>query len=169
MSNVVIHKIPENGDAFRSLMEEDRALEERIRSRAFQMFKNRGGALGSAEDDWSGAERDLLLAPQADLLEKDGSYDLRIAVPGFTEKDLRITALPDALIVSAESTHEHSKSEGDVHYCEFGGKKLYRRFNFPDRIDVDQATATLERGMLQVTAPKAETSSSEELSLAATA
>lgn len=153
MSNVAIEKVNENGTGFRSLMDETSALAERIRNRAFEMFQRRNRTDGFALDDWFKAERDLLFAPEADLVEKDGVYDLRVSVPGFDEKDLKITALTDALIVRAESKHEHSKEDGNVHFCDFGEKNLFRRFDLPAKIDTDKVSAKLDKGVLSITAP----------------
>jgi len=80
---------------------------------------------------------------------------VRVSAPGFDPEDVQVTALPDALIVKAASTHMHDKSEGDVRFCEFGQKTLFRRFELPAEIDPDGVTASLDKGMLDLTAPKA--------------
>jgi HSP20 family molecular chaperone IbpA len=133
------------------------ALTDRIRQRAFELFKSRGGGDGSALNDWLTAENDLLLTPEADLIESDDKYELHIAVPGFDANDIDVSALPDALIVRAKNTHNHEKTEGSVRFCEFGEKSLFRRFDLPARIDVNKVTTSLQKGILKVTAPKAET------------
>jgi len=89
-------------------------------------------------------------------MEKDSGFQLRLAVPGFTEKELKVTALPDALVVSAEATHHHEQDDGEVRFCEFSDKQLFRRFNLPQPIDVDKVTAQVEKGILLVTAAKAQ-------------
>jgi HSP20 family protein len=89
-------------------------------------------------------------------VEKDTAFELRVAVPGFGEKDLKVTALPDSLVVSAESTHHHEKNEGDVYFCDFSEKQLFRRFDLPKAINVDKVTAHVDKGILRVTAAKAE-------------
>ena len=65
-----------------------------------------------------------------------------------------MTALPDALIVKGSSVHKHEQTDGDVRFCEFDQRTLFRRFDLPERINVDQVTASLDKGMLQLTARK---------------
>jgi HSP20 family molecular chaperone IbpA len=49
---------------------------------------------------------------------------------------------------------EHAGEER-VHFTEFGEKPLMRQFDLPARIDPNEVTATLEDGVLQITAKKA--------------
>jgi HSP20 family molecular chaperone IbpA len=133
------------------------ALTERIRQRAFELFKRRGEGEGLALNDWLTAENALLVTPEADLIESDDKCELHIAVPGFDANDIDVSALPDALIVRAKNTHNHEKTEGNVRFCEFGEKSLFRRFDLPARIDIDKVTTSLQKGILKVTASKAET------------
>jgi HSP20 family molecular chaperone IbpA len=57
-------------------------------------------------------------------------------------------------VVQAETTHNHEGKDGDVRFCEFSEKKLFRRIDLPQAVDVDKVTASVDRGVLQVTAPK---------------
>jgi HSP20 family molecular chaperone IbpA len=63
--------------------------------------------------------------------------------------------LRDALIVQADATHSHEAHDGNICFCEFSQNKLFRRFNLPARIDVNHVAASLEKGILQITAWKA--------------
>jgi HSP20 family protein len=89
------------------------------------------------------------------LIENKDDFRARVALPGFEAKDLEVDAAPNALVVRAESTHTHEGKEGDVRFCEFSGKKMFRRLDLPADIDVDKVTASLDKGILEVTAPKA--------------
>jgi HSP20 family protein len=156
MSQVAVHKLDSNEATSPYIVKDMEDLTERIRRRAFELFKSRGGGDGWALNDWLTAENGLLLTPESDLVESDDKCELQIAVPGFDAKDIDVTALPDALIVSAKNTHNHEKTEGNVRFCEFGEKSLFRRFALPAPIDVDKVTTSLQKGILKVTAPKAE-------------
>lgn len=155
MSHVAIAKIHEAEHEMPSLLDEMKGWVERVRQRAFAIFQRRSSGDGAAAiDDWLRAERDLMLSAQSELIEKDSQFQLRVAMPGFNEKNIKVTAMPGALIVSAEARHQHEKEEGNVHFCEFGEKSLFRRFDLPNNIDVDKVKAQLDKGVLQVTAPK---------------
>ncbi len=110
---------------------------------------------GSPVDDWLKAERELIWAPESDLVEKNGHFQLQVAMPGFDANEVYVTAFPDAVTVRAESAHKHEENNGDVYFCEFGEKTLFRKFDLPAPIDVDSLTACPERGVLQVSAAKA--------------
>ena len=65
---------------------------------------------------------------------------------------MKVIAMPDALIVSAESKHRHSKN----HLAAIGAKRIFQRFNLPDSIDTGSVHATLENGLLKITAKLAQ-------------
>jgi HSP20 family protein len=148
MSNVAVEKVDGKKVGTASIFQELNALSERIRQRAFEIFEGHQGGDGFATEDWLNAERDLLCSCEADLVEQGGKYQVRMNAPGFEPGDIKITALPDALIVTGESTHTHNKNDGDVQFCEFGQKTLFRRFDLPKSIDPDKVTADLNKGVL---------------------
>jgi len=164
MSHVAVRKLsPDEA----SLLTDVQSLTDRIRLKAYELFQNRGGRDGSALDDWLTAEDDLVLSPESDLVETDGKFEMQIAVPGFEANDINVSALPDALIVRAENAHHHESTEGDVRFCEFGEKSLFRRFDLPAPIDVNKVTTNLQKGILKVTAAKEETTAPKSTSVAA--
>lgn len=154
MSQVAVEKVHGDGTQC-SQFEAIKSLDDRIRQRAFEIFEHRAGGRQSELDDWFEAERELIWSPESDLVEKDGKFELQVAVPGFDAKDISVAALPDAVVVRAESTHKHDKGDGDVCFCEFE-RSLFRRFDLPAPIDVDKVTANLDNGFLKLTAAKAE-------------
>lgn len=155
MSHVAIEKVDENKVGPASILQEISALSERIRQRAFEIFEGHQGGEGSATEDWLKAERDLLCSCESELVEKDSKFEVRINAPGFDPGEVKVTALPDALIVSASSSHTHDSKEGNVRFCEFGQKTLFRRFDLPEPINLDKVTADLDKGVLHLTATKA--------------
>lgn len=155
MASVAVEKYREAGTLPETLWQKMNAITDDIRNRAFDLFERRGRTTGSDLDDWLQAEREVVWAPASELIENKDDFRACLALPGFEAKDLEVTATPNALIVRAESTHTHEGKEGDVRLCEFSGKKMFRRLDLPAEIDVDKVTASLEKGILDVTAPKA--------------
>jgi len=155
MSQVAV-TIVHNGETETSpILSKIKTFADRIRDRAFNLSRLRGTSNGQELNDWLQAERDLTLAAEADLTEKDSTYLLSVALPGLSDKEIEVSALPDSLVVRAESTHSHETHEGRVHFCEFSEKSLCRRFDLPEPIDVDNVTAHFDKGILRVTAKKA--------------
>ena len=154
MSQVAIEKVDGKNIPAVSIFDEIKTLSERIRRRAYEIFELRGKADGSAVEDWLNAERDLLQIPESELVEQDDKFEVKVNAPGFNLGDVHVTAMPDALIVRASSTHKHDESEGNVRFCEFGQRTLFRRFDLPKPINLDKVTANLDKGVLQLTAMK---------------
>src|SRR5579872_3680329 len=125
-----------------------------IQQRAFSLFKQHGGLPGFDLDNWLLAEREVLGPSAAELVESDKELKRRVAVPGAEARDLRVTATPEAIIVEANTHHEHSGSDGELRFCEFSENKLCRQFGLPAEIDVNKVSASLDKGILEVVAAK---------------
>ena len=144
-----------------------KTLSDRIRQRAFEIFEQRGGGDGFAIDDWLNAERDLFRIPESALLERDGKFEARVSIPGFNPDDVLVMVSPHALIVKGSSAHEHDGSRGGVQLSEFDQKTLFRRFDLPEPINVDNVTAKLEKGVLELIAHKSKGESTQGRPIAA--
>jgi HSP20 family protein len=155
MAQVAVEKIDGKKTGPPSFSDEMKALSDRIRNRAFELFELRGGIEGCAVDDWLAAEKELLRMPQSELVEKDGTFKIRLDAPGFEAGDINITAQPDAVVVRASASHKHQSDEENVHFCEFEERNLFRRFDLPHPIALEKVTASLDNGVLQLLAPKA--------------
>lgn len=153
MAQIAIRKCKDQ-TAPQGVLEQVQAVTEAIRQRAFDLFQGRDGGNGSAVEDWLRAERDLVWSPASELVEDEKAFQARIALPGFEAKDIQVSALPDALVVQADSKHTHDEKNGNVRFCEFSEKQLFRRIDLPASVDVDKVTASVDKGILQVTAPK---------------
>jgi HSP20 family molecular chaperone IbpA len=157
MSQVAIYKWNSPETNPQTFLEHVEAITDSIRKRAFNLFQNRNGGNGSDLDDWLQAERDLAWSPASELVDDEKEFRARIALPGFDAKDIQVSALPDALVIQAGAAHTHEGKSGNVCFCEFSGKKLFRRLDLPAFVDVDMVTASVDKGILLVTAPKATT------------
>jgi len=154
MANVSVEKCRESGTLPETLLQRINAITDDIRQRAFNLFERRGGTTGSDVDDWLQAEQEVVSSPASELIENTNDFRARVALPGFDAKDLEVTATPEALLIRAESTHTHEGKEGNVHFCELSGKSVFRRLDLPAEIDVDKVTASLDKGVLELIAPK---------------
>jgi HSP20 family molecular chaperone IbpA len=155
MPQVAIRKCNASETIPKSFLEKMEAITDSIRERAFETFQSRGGGHGSDLKDWLQAERDEVWSPAAELVEDEKEFKARITLPGFDAKEIEVTALPDALVVQAAAAHNHEGESGNVCFCEFSEKELFRRLDLPASVDVDKVTASLDKGMLQINAPKA--------------
>ena len=83
MPQVAIERLDEKHAADTSVVDEMKMLAKRIRQRAFEIFERRGAGDGFAVSDWLSAERDLFRIPEAELLDREGKFEARVAAPGI--------------------------------------------------------------------------------------
>jgi HSP20 family protein len=157
MAQIAINKGKDLETPPQRVLEQAREITETIKQRAFDLFRSRNSRHGSDLDDWLQAERDVVWSPASELLDDEKEFKASIAVPGFDAKDIQVSALPDALVIQAGANHTHEEKSGNVRFCEFSEKQLFRRLDLPASVDVDKVTASLDKGVLRVTAPKAKT------------
>ncbi|CAM4330066.1 Hsp20/alpha crystallin family protein [Nocardiopsis rhodophaea] len=91
--------------------------------------------------------------PLADLVETDDSYIVEIELPGVRKRDITIDTYDRELVVRGEMKESES------------GGRFWRRTRpvghfehnvvLPSAVDTDSITASLNDGVLRITAPKA--------------
>ena len=138
------------------LLQETIELLDQVRSARLSCSRNAAAFPATKSRDWLQAEKEVFRVPDMELAESDREFQLQLALPGFDAKDIRVAALPDALIVEGEAAHQHRRTNGTVHFCEFGERRVFRQIPLPKPVDVDHVSATLDKGVLQVRAEKAE-------------
>jgi len=154
MSQVAIEKVTDDSPKTLPIFGEIAKQFEAIEQRAFDLFEKRGHEPGHDLEDWIQAEQDVVLSPTTELVDEGKEFTVRVALPGFEASDIHLSAMRDALIVQADIAHTHKERSDKVCFCEFSEKKLFRRLALPASIDVDRVSASLDKGILQVTAPK---------------
>ena len=113
------------------------AITAAIRDRAFELFQLRDGLSGGSDlSDWLHAERDVMTTPTAELRDSAKAFKASIALPGVDAEGVHVTAPPAAIVVQAAS------------------QRIYARIDLPAAVNVDRVTASLDKGILRLTAPK---------------
>ena len=153
MPQVAVEKVNDTGKTL-PIFEKIAQRLEAVQRRAFELFEKRGRELGHDVEDWLKAEHELQGWPAAELAEKDGAYEIQIALPGFEVNEVEVTATPAEVLVHAATKKEKKTQKGDVLWTEFGSNDVYRRFQVPNPINVDKVTAALENGILNISAPE---------------
>lgn len=154
MAQVAIDRCRVTETTPQGLLDQTRTVTETIRQRAYDLFRHRDGGSGSDLDDWLRAELDTTWVPVFELLERGKDFQLQVSLPGVEARDIQVSAFRDALIVRAEAAHTHEGKSDGVCFCGRAEKMLFRRLELPAPINVDKVSASLNKGVLQVTAPK---------------
>ena len=120
-----------------------------IAQRAYEIFESRGGAHGSDQDDWFGAEHEVLHPLAIERSVTDSALRLTAHVPGFDAKDLEVAIGHRRAVicgVHSDSNHPRDTRRTDT--------KVMRIVELPFDVDPVLARATLESGTLQVVLPR---------------
>jgi len=76
----------------------------------------------------------------------DTSYDVSIAAPGISKKEVDVTVKENVLTVA----HEHKKEEDNKYFC----SSFEKSWTLPKDIDVDKISASYESGVFNVNLPR---------------
>lgn len=158
MSSVTVQKITEPGEASSPVLQEVDELFNQIRRKAFEIFQRNGSAHGHDVEHWLEAEGECICCPASELVDKDGQFEIGVAAPGLEPKDLQVAALPNAIVIKGQASSSNEKMEGDTRSSELSEKVLFSRVTLPEPIDVNSASARLEKGILHIVARKVQAS-----------
>ncbi len=139
-----------------SSLESLNSITNAIRNRANQLSQSGGGSSGDATRNWLQAERDLFCVPEATLSENDQQFNIQVATPGCSSSNLEVIATSDSLILrSTMNTSLASASgQGSIVYSDVDSRMLFRRFDLSSSIDTSQVSATMDNGILNISAQK---------------
>lgn len=90
-----------------------------------------------------------------DVRERDDNYEIRAELPGVRPEDLDITVQGGMLTIRAQTRQEEERP-GENWILRERRTGIYERsITLPTSVDVDQAQARFEHGVLHLTLPKA--------------
>jgi DUF2934 family protein len=124
-----------------SILDELENVYDDITKRAYEKFLSRGCSGSIDIDDWLEAEREILLKPEARLVEKRGHYIVRFYLPKVNPSYVRVFLTADDLVVQSSGAHSNYR--------------IFKMLHFPDRIDLRRVRTAWVRGRLIVVALKA--------------
>ena len=120
-------------------------------------------ALPSLLEDFFGGDNRMhslspgLNVPAVNIKEEDDGFEVKLAAPGLTKDDFKVTVDNGMLTVSAQKKHETSKKEkGKYSRYEYNFSSFSRSFSLPENADEDEVKAKYENGELLITLGKKE-------------
>jgi HSP20 family protein len=129
------------------------AMAGSIRARALHLFARPKSLSASPPEDWLETVLDVVWSPASEWVYDEKEFRARIAVPGFEAKDIKVSTLPAALVIHAESPHHHEGKHPRDCFSAFSGKRLVRHLDLPRSVDINRVRASVDNGVLQITAP----------------
>jgi HSP20 family protein len=137
-----------------NLLDRIREVYESVARRAYEFFESRGREDGRDLEDWFRAERELLSPAPVEVTEYGDRFAVRAEVPGFSEKEIKVSVEPRRLFISGKLEQTSEKKEGEILYTEQRSNDIFRALDLPAEVDPAKAEATLKLGVLDITLPK---------------
>jgi HSP20 family protein len=92
--------------------------------------------------------------PVVDLENREKDFLLKAEMPGFKKADIEIEVGDDLVAITGNAGWTYDK-KGKLYVCkERACKTFYREVELPEEIKVDEVTANLSEGLLEITLPK---------------
>jgi len=102
-----------------------------------------------------------LWTPQIEMFERDGQLVIRADLPGVSKDDVNVEITDDAITISGERRQEHEEKGEGYYRTERSYGSFYRQIPLPEGVSANDAKATFNNGVLEVTlkAPERESRS----------
>jgi HSP20 family protein len=94
--------------------------------------------------------------PAVDLEDREKDYLLKAEMPGFKKEDIEIEVKEDSVEVTGKAGWKYDKKEKAYICKERACESFYRMVQLSEEIKVDEVTANLSDGVLEITLPKKE-------------
>jgi len=94
--------------------------------------------------------------PALDVSEREDAYLITVELPGVELDDLQITMEGSLLTIQGERHSAHDSAEEQFHRVERRYGAFRRSITLPAHVVMDAVQATVDGGVLQIVAPKAE-------------
>jgi HSP20 family protein len=101
---------------------------------------------------WGGREQDVW-SPAIEVTQNEGNYTVRAELPGLKPEDVKLEVSDDEICIQGERKSEHDETKGGVHMSERRYGTFYRTIPLPENAKGDQAKATFQNGVLEITVP----------------
>ena len=108
-----------------------------------------------------------LWSPQVEMFERDGQLVVRADLPGLTKDDVNVELADDGITIEGERRSETEENAPGFYRSERSYGKFYRRLPLPEGVKAENADATFNNGVLEITmeAPKAKAIKARKLDI----
>ncbi len=101
-------------------------------------------------------ERNVFFTPRVDVLEKQNSYEIHLALPGMKKEEIQIEVEAEKITISGERKLSETNTGEKFHLVENYYGKFSRTFTLPENIDKSAIEASFEHGVLTIVLNKTE-------------
>jgi HSP20 family protein len=101
------------------------------------------------------------LIPQTNIVEEEKEFKIELSVPGLKKDDFKIEVENGTLTVSCEKEEENTDKEKRYRVREYSYNSFSRSFQLPENVKEENINAKYEDGVLCLTVPKKELTTSK--------
>lgn len=120
-------------------------------SREIESLRREMNRLFARTSPWEAPE-----FPAMNIWVRDDDALVTAELPGIDAKDLDISVIGDTMTLSGNRKADELKEGESYHRQERGSGSFARTVRLPFKVEADKVSAKYERGVLQITLPRAE-------------
>jgi HSP20 family protein len=117
------------------------------------------------EFDRIGSATESVWSPALEVFERDGKLVVRADVPGIEKDQVKIEVSDDQLMISGERSRKSEERREGFYRSERSYGSFCRIVDLPPGVDTEQATATFDNGVLEITMPAPQRSESKRIEI----
>ena len=110
---------------------------------------------------------DMVWAPAIEVLEKEDKFLVKVELPGVNEEDVNVSIAGGTLTIEGEKRAESEVKKKGYHYTETSYGSFSRSITIPSTVDVGKIEASYDKGVLELTLPKAPEVKPKKITVAA--
>lgn len=103
--------------------------------------------------------------PSADIWEEANLVKVKMAIPGVNKEDVNIEVNENRITIKGESKKEEKEDTKKKYFYKSLETSFEQSFNLPSKVNGDKAEASYKDGVLTVTLPKNDKSSTRKIKL----
>ncbi len=108
---------------------------------------------------------DAVLVPKVDISEDKDNIYVEADVPGFDQKDIKVSLRDGSLLLSAKKEASKEEKKKNYHRIERSYGNFYRQIPLPGQVDESKVKAVYKSGVLNLTLPKKEEEKAKEIAI----
>jgi len=110
---------------------------------------------------------EMVWAPAIDVLEKEDKFLVKVELPGVKEEDVDVSVAGGTLTIEGEKKAESEVKKKGYYYSETSYGSFSRSVTIPSTVDASKIEASYDKGILDITLPKAPEVKPKKIAVAA--
>ena len=103
--------------------------------------------------------------PSVDVEDRGKDFRVTVDLPGFAKEDVTIEVGEESLLVHAKKSQAEEEKQKNYVRRERMAQTFYRRIDLPEKINSNDAKASLNNGILEIVLPKKEPKETKKLTI----